>query len=126
MFAKFTGQLIEVGAGGVLALTQDMLERLEVGFVLGEFFRGLFGDALELFGNGGVVDIAFARAGVGDEFRFFQLSELGGNAGLAHREDFLQFGHRELFAESKSKRRRRVGSAESLRKLRIDGIGKGR
>ena len=103
VFAEAAGDEVEILFLGAPAFLEDAIE---VGAVLGddgEVGHGLDGGAEEREGfgrNAGAegVEGFFALAAVGDEVDLPEECELGGDAGLAHAEDFLEFGHGEFLA----------------------------
>lgn len=97
ILAKAAGEFIEIGAGGVPALAEEVLEGGGVRSDFRDLGSGEAGDLHEVGGGGGGVDVVLAAALVGDEFLHFQLGELGGDAALAHSQNLLEFSHRERF-----------------------------
>jgi hypothetical protein len=101
--AEAAGDEVEILFPGAAAFLEDAVE---VGAVLGddrEIEHGVDGGAEEregFWGGAGAegVEGFFALAAVGDEIDLAEEGELGGDAGLAHAEDFLELGHGEFLA----------------------------
>jgi hypothetical protein len=89
VFSEAAGEFVEVGACLVFAFAEKVAEG---GAVFGDFaklFGGEFGDFQEVRGGGAGVDVVLSAAEVFDESGGLELGELGGDAALAHAEDFL-------------------------------------
>ena len=72
-----------------------MAEREIVGSDLGNLLRRPLGDGGEFRRHRGGIDVVFPAALIGGKTCGLQLGKLGGDAALAHTEDFLKLRDRE-------------------------------
>ncbi len=118
-FAEAAGDAVEVFAGGGAALFQDEFEPGGIGLGAGDFgegeqggFEDLAGFLAELFDERIISALAFA-AGL-DEADAAQMGEVGGDAGLAEVEDFLELGDGKLLLLEQRENAQAGGIVEGL------------
>ena len=119
VFAEAAGDEVEILFLGTAAFLEDAVEVAAVFGDDGEVSHGLDGGAQEREGLGrhaGAegVEGFFALAAVGDEVDLPEERELGGDAGLAHAEDFLELGDGEFLARHEGEEAQAGGVGEGF------------
>lgn len=111
--SEFSGELIEVSAGGIGAVAESKIQRLAVTARLGQF-GGAFAEDIAEAGAARVerIEAVLSRPAHLYEASAFQQREMRADAALFHAEDFLQFRDGEFRAVKQQQQAQPGGLAE--------------